>query len=272
MHFAMFKETTALSKWVGGCALALTAVLPFAQAADAAPPAAQQILSASDAVRNPPFPFGVTVSLTEYRSGKQTDSAVLNVYSKEESGSGQFRSLIRFAAPARDANKMMLKNGNDVWFFDPANKATIRIPTQQRLLGQAANGDVVTVNLARDYKARLAGEEEMLDGERNKRRCYKLELSAVSPEVTYDHIELWVDTDNSRPVKARFYSDSGRLLKTAYYRRYQSELENVRPTETVIIDGLDSSWVTVMRGSNYVRRDIPDAWFQRDYLPRFNPD
>ena len=53
---------------------------------------------------------------------------------------------------------------------------------------------------------------------------------------------------------------------------FETQLDAVRPTETVIIDGLDTSWVTVMRGSNYVRRDIPDAWFQRDYLPRFRPD
>jgi hypothetical protein len=237
-----------------------------------AAPDAQQILRASDKVRNPAFPFAVSVGLVEYRGGKQTDSAVLNVYSKEDSASGQFRTLIRFAAPVRDVNKLMLKSGNDVWFYDPESKATIRIPTQQRLLGQAANGDVVTVNLAKDYKAAWGGEEEVIDGERQKRHCHKLELAAASPDVTYDRIELWVDADNSRPVKARFFSESGRLLKTAYYRRYESQLGTARPTETVIIDGLDPNWVTVMRGSQYVRKDIPESWFQRDYLSHFKPD
>ena len=45
-----------------------------------------------------------------------------------------------------------------------------------------------------------------------------------------------------------------------------------RPTEVVIIDGLDPAWVTVMRYSQYTWRDTPDAWFQRDYLPRFKPE
>lgn len=233
---------------------------------------AQAILRASDAVRNPAFPFGVTITLTEYRAGQQVDAMVLAVYSKEEPGSRQFRNLVRFVLPARDTNKLMLKNGNDVWFFDPANKATIRLPLQQRLLGQAANGDVVTVNFARDYSARLAGKEDVTDGDRQRRSCHKLELTALTQDVTYSRAEMWVDSTDSRPVKARFYSDSGRLLKTAYYRRYETQLDAVRPTETVIIDGLDTSWVTVMRGSNYERRDIPDAWFQRDYLPRFRPD
>lgn len=244
----------------------------FLLSAPASARSAQEILAAADAIRNPSYPFGVSIALTEYRDGKQTDSAMLTVYAKEQPGSGQFRNLVRFDAPARDANKLMLKQGNDVWFYDPSNKATIRIPPQQRLLGQAANGDVVTANLAIDYRATLAGEEDVIDGDRKTRHCHKLELNAVSEEVTYWRIQLWVDAETSRPVKARFFSDSGKLLKTAYYRRFEPQLGNDRPTETVIIDGLDSSWVTVMRGSRYVRRDIPDAWFQRDYLSRFRPE
>lgn len=250
-------------------ACALIALLPGTAAAA---PSAQSILSASDAIRNPDKPFGLTVTLVEYRNGRQTDTTTLGVYSKADANSGQFRSLIRFVAPARDANKLMLKSGNDLWFYDPSNKASIRLSPQQRLLGQAANGDVVTVNLAKDYQARLSTEEDIQDGERQTRRCYKLELAASSPDVTYHRIEMWIDTSNNRPVKARFYTESGQLLKSAYYRRYQPQLGVQRPTETVIIDGLDPNWVTVMRYTEYAWREVPEAWLQRDYLPRFKPE
>ena len=46
----------------------------------------------------------------------------------------------------------------------------------------------------------------------------------------------------------------GHLLKTAYYRKYQPQLGTERPTETVIIDGLEPDWVTVMRFSSWKRR------------------
>lgn len=233
---------------------------------------AQEILAASDAIRNPSQPFGLTTTLTEYRSGKQTDVSTLAVYSKADKDSGQFSSLIRFVTPARDANKLMLKSGNDLWFYDPANKASIRISPQQRLLGQAANGDVVTFNLAKDYRATLVGEEEILDGDRRKRRCHKLKMEANKTDVTYHHIEAWLDVTGNAPVKARFYSESNRLLKTAYYRQYEKQLGLERPTETVIIDGLDPNWVTVLRFTDWVERDVPDAWLQRDYLPRFKPE
>ena len=243
-------------------------VSPLANAS----PSAQEILAASDAVRNPDHPFGLTNTLIEYRNGKQTDASTLAIYSKADQRNGQFRSLIRFVAPARDANKLMLYSGKDLWFYDPANKASIRLSPQQRLLGQASNGDVVTVNLAKDYQATQAGEEDMQDGERKTRRCYKLTLAALTPDVSYHNIEIWIATDNKQPVKARFYAESGKLLKTAYFRRFQQQLGQIRPTETVIIDGLDPSWVTVMRFSDWVQRDVPDAWLQRDYLPRFKPE
>ena len=252
-----------------GCALASWLAVAGAAPAGHDP---QAILAASDEVRNPSQPFSNVVTLLEYRSGQQTDTNTLQVYSKMDAASGRFRNLIRFVAPARDANKLMLKNGNDLWFFDPASKASIRLSPQQRLLGQAANGDVVTVNLARDYHAELLGEEELADGERVNRRCYRLRLAQHSPDVTYDHIEMWIEVGSSRPVKAQFFAESDRLLKTAYYRKFQNQLGQERPTEIVIIDGLDPNWVTVMRYSEYAWRDVPDSWLQRDYLPRFKPE
>ncbi|HJW11243.1 MAG TPA: outer membrane lipoprotein-sorting protein, partial [Albitalea sp.] len=70
----------------------LAACLALASLAQAAPDA-QAILAASDAVRNPGKPFGLTVTLIEYRGGKQTDGNTLAVYSKADNASGQFRSL-----------------------------------------------------------------------------------------------------------------------------------------------------------------------------------
>ena len=235
-------------------------------------PSPQEILVASDAIRNPDFPFGLSNTLIEYRQGKQTESSTLAIYSRADANGGQFRSLVRYAAPARDANKLILFNGKDMWFFDPSSQASIRLSPQQRLLGQASNGDVVTVNFAKDYQATTATEEDVQDGDRQPRRSVKLDLSATTPDANYHRIEMWVDAASSRPVKARFYSESGKLLKTAYYRRYQKVFGVERPTETVIIDGLEPDWVTVMRYSDWVKREVPEAWLQRDYLPRFRPE
>jgi hypothetical protein len=159
-----------------------------------------------------------------------------------------------------------------MWFFDPSTKASVRLSPQQRLMGQASNGDVVTVNLARDYTAALLAEEEVRDGEKRQRPAYKLGLTAANEDATYASIEFWIDAENRRPIKGRFFADSGRLLKTVYYRRYESQLGTQRPTEAVIIDGLNPRSVTLMRFSDYTAKNLPTTWFQRDYLPSFQPD
>ena len=233
---------------------------------------AQALLAASDAVRNPSQAFRVTVTLTEYEKGLQVDVSTLASFSRTLEGTGQFTSLIRFVLPARDTGKLMLKSGSDMWFYDPGTKASVRISPQQRLMGQAANGDVVTVNFARDYKAEIAAEETIQDGERRQRQAYKLLLTATSVDATYPAIELWVDAVNQAPLKARFLADSGRLLKTAYYRRFQAQLGADRPTETVIIDGLNPQSVTIVRLSEFQARNLPASWFQRDFLPRFQQE
>ena len=223
-----------------------------------AAPDAQDLLRASDAIRNPGRPFSVKVTLTEFESGKQVDTSTLASYSRAQEENGQFASLMR--------------NGDDLWFFDPNTKASVRLSPQQRLIGQASNGDVVTVNLAKDYKAELLSEEETQDGDRRTRRAYKLGLNAANAAATYPRVEFWIDVENNRPIKGRFFADSGRLLKTVFYRRYALQLGRDRPTETVIIDGINPQSVTLMRYSDFSTPNIPQIWFQREHLPRFQPD
>src|SRR6202171_4954222 len=99
-------------------ALALVSALPVLACAA---PSAQAILAASDAIRNPGKPFSLAVTLIEYRNGRQSDTTPLTLYAQAAAVGGQFRSLIRFIAPARDTGKLMLKNGNDLWLYDPSS-------------------------------------------------------------------------------------------------------------------------------------------------------
>lgn len=232
---------------------------------------AQRRLQASDTIRNPSSSFSVTTSLVEYRNGKQSDAATVVVYSRLDPGKTQYRSLIRYIAPLRDAGKLTLKSGKDIWFHDPASRASVRVSPQQRLLGQASNGDVLSANFAADYRARMEGREAIQDGERKPRRAVKLRLAARTAEAAYHHIWIWLDEATHQPIKAHFHAESGRLMKTIYYRRYAQQLGLPRPTEEVIIDGLEPGWITVMRYSDFTRRDIPAAWMQRDFLPHFRP-
>src|SRR5262245_25068620 len=114
---------------------------------------AQEIVIATDSVRNPGQPFRTTLRLTEYVGGQERNHDSLVVFSKVDPATRQFRNLVHYVEPARDAGKRVLLDGHSLWFYDPDSKVSVRISAQQRLIGQAAIGDILTVNLAADYAA-----------------------------------------------------------------------------------------------------------------------
>ncbi|WP_208933313.1 outer membrane lipoprotein-sorting protein [Rheinheimera sp. F8] len=250
---------------------AATAPLASAQAqAGSSNSEAQALLQRADEVRNPRQSYRVTSTLIEYRNGKEISRNQLAVFTRYEADTRQFRNLIRFLQPRRDNGKLLLKDGADLWFYDPAGKASIRISAQQRLLGQAANGDVVTTDLIRDYSAVQTGTATLQDAEGQSRDTVQLELSARHPDVTYARMQLWLDPANGQSVKAALYAQSGTLLKTAWFRHYKPALGQLRPTETIIIDGLNPQLVTVIQSQDHQAMDVPAQWLQRQALESFN--
>jgi outer membrane lipoprotein-sorting protein len=254
------------SKFLVATAFAISLVL---EAVSAFAQSAQEMVAAADKVRNADQPFRSTLALTEYVSGQERSHSTFVLFSKEDSA-GHFRNLLQYTEPARDSGKSVLLDGRNFWFFDPASQSSVRISAQQRLVGQAAIGDVLTVNLAIDYTASASGTETIDDAARQKRNCWHLELKAATDTAVYNRVEYWVEEGTFRPVKGKFYSDSGRLLKIIYYRNFIERLGGVRPAEAVIIDAVDSSLATIASFSDSRFQDVPDAWFQRDYLPRLH--
>ena len=249
----------------------LLAILPMAlvlgMTAVAEAQSAQEIVVATDKVRNPDKPFRATLRLTEYVGGQERDHDSLILYSKEDAATRQFRNLVQYVEPARDTGKRVLLDGHSLWFYDPNSKVSVRISAQQRLIGQAAIGDILTVNLAADYTASIVGTETIEDAARQPRKCWHLDLKASNDLATYNRVEYWVEQGTFYPIKGKFYADSGRLLKIAYFRKFAQQLGTVRPTESIIIDAVDSSLATTATFGEYTYQEIPEAWFQRDYLP-----
>jgi outer membrane lipoprotein-sorting protein len=254
------------------CSL-LIAAMPLAALAEAndAPVSAQDMVVAMDLIRNPGQPFRLANILVEYVGGKPRDQVSLVVFSKQDK-TLQYDTLVRYVDPPRDSGKMVLMDGSKMYFYDPASKASVRLSPQQRLIGQASNGDVVTVNFGRDYKALLTGSDSISDADRKSRDCWHLDLAAADEDAVYSKIEFWLEKKTYQPVKGKFYSDSGRLLKIAYYHKVEQQLGAARPTETILIDAVDPNQITTMSFSDYRLQEIPDSWFQRDFLPHLKID
>lgn len=118
---------------------------------------------------------------------------------------------IKALAPRKIKRQRLLMLHGNMWFYKPGLSKPVPISRRQRLLGQAAYGDIVATNYADDYLAtRLA--DEAWKGE----PCYVFDLKSNAPgKTTYDRIKYWIAKDRKVGVRSDFFAVSGKLLKTA---------------------------------------------------------
>lgn len=177
-------------------------------------------------------------------------------------------TLARYTSPAAMNDRMVLMKNRNMWFIRSGLKKPVSISPRQKLMGDAANGDIASTNYAGDYSGELLGEERVKD-----EPCYVLGLKAANKNVTYDRIKYWVSKERLVGVKAEFYTLSGKLFKTAdfkYDNRVTIESGEAIPfvSELIIHDAIQKDKVTTLRYSNVRVQPIPDSTFNLSVLVR----
>jgi outer membrane lipoprotein-sorting protein len=177
-------------------------------------------------------------------------------------------TLAKYTAPATMNDRMVLMKDRNMWFIRSGLKKPVSISPRQKLMGDAANGDIASTNYAGDYSGELVGEETV-----QVEPCHVLDLKAANKNVTYDRIRYWVSKERLVGVKAEFYTLSGKLFKTAgfkYDNRVAIEGGEVIPfvSELVIHDAIQKDKVTTLKYSNVRVQTIPDSTFNLSVLVR----
>jgi len=177
-------------------------------------------------------------------------------------------TFAKFTSPANMRDRMVLMLDRNMWFIRSGLKKPVSISPRQRLLGDAANGDIASTNYVEDYEAVLLGED-VVHGE----PCYVLDLKAANKNVTYDRIKYWVSKTRLVGVQAEFYTLSGKLFKTAEFM-YDNRItiagkaELLFVSELVIHDAIQQDKVTTMSYSNIKVEAIADSTFNLNVLIR----
>ena len=234
--------------------LTLASIMP-ARAVDVV-----DILRASDESRG--NLDGVTwhVTILSEKKGK-IDTMTLDVRARG------FDVVTETISPASyKGNKLIMRNGN-MWFYKPGLSKPVPISKRQRLMGNAAYGDIAATNYADDYRAELLGEETVDD-----EVCYKFNLSARSKQSTYDRICYWVSKKRRVGVKADYYTVSGKRFKTATMKYDHRVLLTGRMipfiSHLIIRDALLDNSITELRLDNPVLKELPDYLFNLNLLKR----
>lgn len=251
-------QTVLKSFFLGGLLILSTA----ASAMDKIDP--QEILKKADEYRNfrgKSFAFDLTLQSIEPGETAKTfqmRAEILNSHT----------SLIVYTGPASERGKALLMEGTNLWFQSPTNSKPIRITPQQRLLGEASNGDVASTDFSGDYVPAILSAQEVVEGVLS----YKLELTAKPDSLAaYKKIHFWVNEKNFAPIKADFFAASGKMLKTAYYKSFEkitAAANKPQLVELEIVNAVSAEKRTTMRYSNFSVTEFPASRFTPAYLQR----
>lgn len=220
----------------------------------AAAPDANRILQDADRARGGGLP-GITweIRVTSHDADRVAEPQRMRVMAMGDA------SVAETLAPPRLKGYRVLQVGHDMWLARPGLSRPVPISPHQRLLGQAANGDIAATRYADDYDAQFAGTET-LAGE----ACYVLDLRAKNKRVAYERIRYWVSVGRMVGIKAEFESVGGKLLKTARFE-YGNTIETggksfLFVSRMVIEDALSDA-ETTMEFSRVAVRQIDASEF-----------
>lgn len=144
------------------------------------------------------------------------------------------RALVDFLEPAEENGRRLLVIKDKYWAKFPDSKKIHPI-SRREMLGNSVFGiiDLFQLDVVQEYKARIEGEVKVGDKD-----CYKAVLDARHDEVVYRKVEYYIAKSDFFPVKARFYAESGRLLKTLYLTGRRKFAGQFRPNKFTMVDNI----------------------------------
>lgn len=221
----------------------------------------QDILRHSDRARGNLDGIVWDIKITSIETGSK-ESRGMKVKVKKSN------TLARYTEPKYMNDRMVLMIDRNMWFIRSGLSKPVSISPRQKLLGDAANGDIASTNYAEDYKGRLIGEEMI-----GKEACYVVDLKAANKNVTYDRIKYWISKEGLVGLKAEFYTLSGKLFKTAEFKydnriKVDDKAEVPFVSELIIRDAIQPDKITTLSYSNITVETIPDSAFNINALLR----
>jgi outer membrane lipoprotein-sorting protein len=220
----------------------------------------EEILKKSDEARGNAEGVEWQIDIQSIESGREQQRTI-------KVSARSFKSLAEFLAPANVKGQKILMVDRNMWFAKPGLSKAIPISPRQKLMGNAANGDIASTNYAGDYKI-----TQTMDDTVNKEPCYLLDLEAVDKKATYDRIKYWVSKGRLVGVKAEFYTVSGKMFKTAIFE-YNNGItinDEKRPfiSKMIITNAIIKEDVTTMNFHKVAFGKISDSVFDLNLLTR----
>lgn len=205
--------------------------------------------------------------LTFIDKGRTADTAfetVMEVSNEKENSTLKYRLVdngenksILYFLNERQKGQRILTTEEDTWFFTNKTKRAIKIPSIQKLFGNASIGDIARLRFSKDYEPK----EIMCTN-----RICQLVLKSLNAQSTYAAITLDVDAKNWLPVSAELYAASGKQLKNMRFTSVRIEDNTPVIDEWLLYSPSQPENVTKINASSFSLVSIPSVTFTKSYL------
>jgi outer membrane lipoprotein-sorting protein len=173
--------------------------------------------------------FSAEYTIVQDRPGQTRSTTVAGIFRRDSDET----YVIVIMQPAISRGQGYLKQGKTLWFYDPESRRFNSTSSQDRFQNSnARNSDFTRSTMADDYRI-ISGEDAIL----GRFKCRLLTLEAVSGEVTYPRMKIWISEDGLIR-KTEDYSLSGQLLRTSAIPDYYHIGSRYVPRQILLVDAL----------------------------------
>ena len=173
--------------------------------------------------------FSAEYTIIQDRPGQALSTTVAGVFRRDS----RETYVIIIMQPLISKGQGYLKQGKTLWFYDPESRRFNTTSSADRFQNtNARNSDFTRSTLAEDYKI-LSGEDAVL----GRFNCRVLNLEAVTNDVTYPKMKVWISEDGLLR-KTEDYSLSGQLLRTSAIPDYNRIGNRFVPKQILFVDAL----------------------------------
>ncbi|WP_461247642.1 outer membrane lipoprotein-sorting protein [Treponema sp. R6D11] len=173
--------------------------------------------------------FSAEYTIVQDKPGQSRTTTVAGVFRRD----AKEQYVIVIMQPPISKGQGYLKEGKTLWFYDPESRRFNTTSSSDRFQNtNARNSDFTRSTLAQDYKV-----VEGTDVKLGRFNCRLLTLEAVTNDVTYPKMKVWISEDFLLR-KTEDYSLSGQLLRTTAVSDYYNMGGYYVPKQILFVETL----------------------------------
>jgi outer membrane lipoprotein-sorting protein len=171
-------------------------------------------------------------------------------------------------APAKESGQSFLKLKNDMWSWNPTINRMIKLPPSMMSQGwmgsDYTNDDILKESsIVQDYTHKIIGSETVSGYD-----CYKIQLDPMErAAVVWGKIILWISKLEFFELKASYYDEDGKMVKTHLMSEIKFMHDRKIPTRYEIIPEDKPTQKTIVKMVN-AKFNIPlqDLFFSQQNM------